>query len=61
MHYDFWYGNTLADVAKVDCWFGDQDCIYRGNMWDANGKCIGDYWSKDSVAVERAFPGIFGE
>lgn len=59
MHFDFWYGNTLEDVARADCYFSDADCRYQGNMWDVNGKMIGDYWSEDSVVVEEYFPGIF--
>lgn len=55
MKLDFWYGNVLADVAYVDCFFSDIDCVYRGNMYNKNGKIIGDYETPDSVKVEKTF------
>ena len=61
MKIDFWYGNKMKDVARVDCYFNDLNCSYSGNMYDANGKPIGDWWCKDSVMVEKTFYGIFGE
>lgn len=55
MNIDFWYGNTLEDVKRIDIFFSDVDFIYRGNMYDANGKIIGDYSCKDSVKISETF------
>lgn len=52
INFDFWHNNTLEDVKRVDCFFSDLDCIYRGNMYDANNKIIGDYSGTDSVEIE---------
>lgn len=55
MTIDFWYGNKLRDVARIDCFFSDIDCVYRGNLYDASGKIIGDYSAKDSAEITRKF------
>ena len=54
---DFWYGNSFEDIARADCYFCDG--AYRGNVYDTNGKAIGDYAEFDSVKIENAFPNIF--
>lgn len=56
MKYDFWYGHKKADVAFISVSFSDLDCIYRGVMYDANKKMIGDFSTADSVKIEKAFP-----
>ena len=56
MNYDFWFGHKKKDVAFVSVSFSDLDCIYRGNMYDKNRKCIGDFSTYDSVKIEKAFP-----
>ena len=60
MKFDFWYGHTLKDVAAADCAFYGNDGIYRGNMYDNTGRIIGDFSSRDSILIEKKFPGIFG-
>jgi len=55
MRVDFWYGNTLEDVKRIDAFFSDVDIVYRGNMYDANGKIIGDYSTKDSCEIAKYF------
>lgn len=52
---DLWYGNTLDDVAYIDHYFCDLDCVHRGNMYDADGIPIGDYSTTDSLELERTF------
>lgn len=52
---DFWYRNKLKDVASIDCFFSDLDCVYRGNMYDKNRKMIGDYETADSLKIEETF------
>lgn len=59
MKFDFWYGNTLKDVYKADCYFYPNAGHYAGNMWDKEGKMIGDYTATDSTKIEKVFPGIF--
>ena len=55
MFVDFWYNNTLNDVKKITVFFSDLDAVYRGNMYDKTGKCIGDYYTKNSVEIEKKF------
>lgn len=55
LNIDFWYGDTLQDVKSIDCFFSDVDCIYRGNMYNADRKIIGDYSCSDSVTIEEVF------
>ena len=61
MKIDFWYGNRKKDIAAADCFFYDNDCEYRGSVYDKTGKAIGDYTTRDSLEVEKTFPGIFGK
>lgn len=57
MRFDIWYeGET---VAFADCSFYDLDVEYRGNLYNKNGKIIGDYSTKNSVEIERRFPYFF--
>ena len=58
MTIDYWYSNRKA--AFADCTFYPADGVYRGNIYNSSGKPIGDYSSKNSVEVEKHFPGIFG-
>jgi hypothetical protein len=60
MKIDMWYGNKISEVAFIDCWFSDCDCIYRGNLYDSNQKAIGDYSTKDSTEIEKQFGYDFG-
>lgn len=60
---DYWYGDGRSEqnrIAFVTCTFYPNEGIYRGNMWDKDKKPIGDYSSKDSLEIEKRFPGIFG-
>ena len=52
---DFWYGNNKEDVKRIDCFFFDTDCVYRGNMYDEDGKIIGDFLTDDSSSIEKYF------
>lgn len=54
---DFWYPDK-RDIASCNCFFCDCDVIYRGNVYDAKGRAIGDYVSDDSVAIEKYFKNI---
>ena len=55
MRLDFWYGDSLKDVAKVNCNFNDCDCEWRGQMFNTNGDIIGDYSTSDSSEIEKIF------
>ena len=52
---DMWYGDKKEDADKIDVFFSDVDCIYRGNIYK-EGKAIGDYSCTDSLKLEKAFP-----
>lgn len=59
MKIDRWYQSER--IAYADCYFYPNDGVYRGNLYNAEGKIIGDYVCKDSVEIEKHFPGIFGK
>lgn len=52
---DMWYGNDTKDATRIDCWFNDLDCSYRGNIW-IDSEIVGDYYTEDSTEIERTFP-----
>lgn len=60
MHIDFWYEEE-KEIAAADCFFYPNSGEYRGNIYNGSGRIIGDYTAKDSVEIEKRFPGIFGE
>ena len=51
---DFWYNNTKEDITGASCSFYPNDGEYRGNIYNGN-KMIGDYFSDDSVEIEKYF------
>jgi hypothetical protein len=55
MKIDMWYGDKPQDATRIDCWFSDCDCVYRGNIWIEN-EIVGDYWTQNSVEIEKEFP-----
>lgn len=57
MKIDLWYPGE--QIVGADFTFYPNDCEYRGNLYNENGKIVGDYTAKDSVKIERRFPGIF--
>lgn len=59
--FDFWHGESEKDIAAADCFFYPNSGHYAGNIYNKDGKAIGDFTSNDSVEIERRFPGIFGE
>ena len=60
MKIDLWNPGK-EKIACASVTFYPNDCIYRGNVYNADGKAIGDFWSRDSVEIERRFPGIFND
>ena len=56
IYIDMWYDYPLDfNKCRIDVFFSDADCMYRGNIYDENGKAIGDYATHDSVALEKRF------
>ena len=49
---DMWYEDSPLDADKIDIFFSDLDCIYRGNIYK-NGKIIGDYSAKETKLIEK--------
>ena len=43
------------NADKIDIYFSDLDCIYRGNIYQ-NGRIIGDYAAEEAAQIERMFP-----
>ena len=60
MYIDYWYKGAHKDKYFADCFFYPNEGIYRGNIYNKKGKMIGDYSSRDSLEIEKTFPGIFG-
>ena len=58
--YDFWYNDTIEDIARINCFFNDATATYTGWIYNKDNKMIGDYTTTDSVELEKTFPGIFG-
>lgn len=52
---DMWYKDSPLDADKIDIFFSDLDCIYRGNIYK-NGEIIGDYSAKETKLIEKMFP-----
>ena len=53
---DMWYNHPfIKKVYFADAFFSDCDCVYRGNIYDENGKVVGDYTTTDSVWIENSF------
>jgi hypothetical protein len=53
---DMWYGDEFVPGKYgADAFFNDMSGIYTGNIYDENGKRIGDYSCDDSVEIEDNF------
>lgn len=61
MKIDYWkIDGRKQKAVYADCYFYPNEGIYRGNVYNEDGQMIGDYSSKDSIEIEKRFPGIFG-
>lgn len=59
VHFDWWYGKIInLSLCTATVTFYPNEGIYRGNIY-YEGKAVGDFWSNDSVAIEKRFPNIF--
>ena len=54
---DLWYKGE--HIAYANATFYPNEGIYRGNLFNENGKIIGDYSEADSTQIEKRFPGMF--
>lgn len=52
---DYWCDNTFCDIKWADTHFDDLDLTYRGWIYNADNKIIGDYECDDSVLIEKLF------
>ena len=55
---DFLHGESKKDVSGISVWFSDSRCVYWGYLYNASGAIIGDFTAKDSVSIEKSFPGL---
>lgn len=51
---DFWYGDTMSDCDRIDCFFSDCDRVYRGNFYK-NGRAVGDFTARTLPAIQAAW------
>lgn len=51
---DFWYGDQMSKCDKMDCFFSDCDCVYRGNFYK-NGRAVGDFTAFTLQVIEKAW------
>ena len=57
MKIDIWHKDekfNIKDITRVDCFFSDLDCEYRGNLYIGD-KIVGDYSTSDSTEIEKKF------
>lgn len=53
---DMWYGDVYnPDFHTVDCYFNDLTSTYSGNIYNSDGRPIGDYTSTDSAYIAKFF------
>lgn len=57
---DLWYGDSIKSIDKIDCFFSDFDCMYRGNLYK-QGRIVGDYSTRNSIEIENRFSRLFKE
>ena len=48
---DIWYQNEK--IVKADCFFYPNENVYRGNLYNENGKIVGDFSGQDSIEIEN--------
>lgn len=61
IYLDWWYGEPQnPENVDVAVNFYPNDGLYKGNMYKrGTNRCIGDFISDDSVAIEQYWPNIF--
>ncbi len=53
---DMWYKDMfIKKKYRADAHFNGLDSTYAGNIYNEDGKVIGDYISDDSIEIESAF------
>lgn len=61
LHYDLWYGDEFVPRKYGADAFVSGNGEYRGNILDDTGAAIGDYYTDNSVLIEKNFLIDFGE
>lgn len=61
LHYDLWYGDKFVPRKYGADAFVSGNGEYRGNIFDDTGATIGDYYTDNSVLIEKNFLIDFGE
>lgn len=49
---DMWYGDD-KEITFYTCRFYDCDIEWRGNLFNSELRCIGDYCTNDSAALYK--------
>lgn len=52
---DIFPGNSFDDIAKIDIYFSECDFVYRGNIYNKEGKIIGNFSASDPLTLENMF------
>ena len=56
LNIDMWYGDKFEPMMYgADAYFSGSDYVYRGNIYNDQGKVIGDYESDDSSFIGKNF------
>ena len=56
LNIDMWYGDAFEPMKYgADAYFSESDYVYRGNIYNDQGKVIGDYESDDSSFIGKNF------
>ena len=61
LHYDLWYGDKFVPRKYGADAFVSGNGEYHGNIFDDTGATIGDYYTNNSVLIEKNFLIDFGE
>ena len=55
---DKWYKDEK--IFRADCFFYPNDGTYRGNLYNLDGRIIGDYYGTDSAEIGKRLKINFG-
>ena len=58
---ELWQGESEEEIAGANSFFYPNSGVYRGNLFNEDGRMIGDFTSTGSVEIEDRFPGIFDD
>ena len=52
---DMWYGNATSEATRLNIFWADLDCVYRGNVFIGD-KYAGDYTANSVQEIQKKFP-----